>query len=131
VSVQDGITFDLDTLSRTIAEEIWGDEDVYQYYREFTNAEGTVQGFTDDRFTVRPGMNINTNHLIFVFLGRTKVAVDQYGDVYIYKENDRITTFLCGYIADAKRGIIDQEETAYVEAQDHVEIPEFSPRMAI
>ncbi len=129
MAVQSPITYDLPTLMRAIAEEVFG-EDFFEYYAVLRTPAGEEPAFMGNGFKIYQGFSLNTNHLIFLWFNNHKVAVDTYGDIYIYREG-RMTSFLAGFIADAKREIMSREEGPYVEATDHSMIPEFPVRMAI
>ncbi len=128
MSVQDPITFDLFDLTRSIAAEAMGD-DFYRWYRDY----GTVEGFQNWEYLIRPGITINTDHRVFIMCRTTghKASVDTYGDIHIYRDLNPTIRRLVAFIADAKQAIISREETSFVEAQDHISIPDLSVRMAI
>lgn len=134
MSVQDPIRFDLIDLTRAMAEEAMG-EDFYRWYREFPGKEGhaSAEGFLNWEYLIRPGVTINTDHLVFIMDRNTghRVAVDTYGDIFTYTENNPTTRRLASIIADAKNSIIAREEVGFVEATDHVHIPDLSVRMAL
>jgi hypothetical protein len=127
MSVHDKPIYDLVSLSWLIAEDAMGHN--YSYRRKDF---GQVEGFEDWNYIIRPGITLNTDHILFLYDkgSNTKVGVDQYGDIYIYNNNPSTKLLAC-IIADAKRDLMSREEVAYTESTDHIGIPDLSVRMAL
>ena len=112
---QDGPNvYDLNRLAWIMAEDLWGDRAPF-YYRDF----GYAEGFSDGIYTIRPGHNMLTDHLLFLEMGDHRVATDQYGDTCRYAKEDPIETWLAWILADVLRDARAEAE------RDHVEMHEF------
>lgn len=127
MSVHDQPIYDLVSLSWLIAEEAMGKDAPFRR-KDF----GSVEGFEDWSYLIRPGTTLNTDHLLFIMdkSSGAKVSVDQYGTINIYQDSPS-SRYLACIIADAKRDLMAREETTYVEATDHIFIPDLSVRMAL
>jgi hypothetical protein len=121
--------YPMDQLLREIALEAIEpySNDLFPYYRTW-NGEFAVTGFADDNYTIRPGMTINTNDLIFLESHGVRVAVDQYGDIHLYLFNSPMQTHLCCIIADAKKTVRDAQEVAHVTVEHHSDLADIIER---
>lgn len=103
--------YDLARLTSIIAEEALGGR-----YFWYTTDFGEVEGYQKPPISIRPGKTLNTDHLVFIAMGRHKVCVDCYGDVGRYSGHP-IEEKLAAIVADALMTYREREEPAYLEPE--------------